>query len=75
MIKRRAVCIFHPDFDPDTSEAVEAAATVCKGMSQAGQAMVEEMIKDLKRTNPKLDDVEARDLALAFEYRVKKVEI
>lgn len=75
MSKRRAICIFHPDFDPNTSEAVESAASVCNGMAAAGQAMVEEIIKDLKRNNPDLDEVQAKDMALAFEYKIMKVEV
>jgi hypothetical protein len=74
-MKRRAVCIFHPDFDPDTPEAVEAASLVANGMRAAGQAIANEAIKDLQRENPDLDITDGQKIALAFEYRIIKVDI
>ena len=74
-MKRRAVCILHTDFDPDTPEAVEAASVVCNGMKAAGKAIVREAIKDLKRENPDIDEREGQAIALGFEYRIIKVDI
>lgn len=73
-MKRRAICIFHPDFDPDTSEAVESAAAVCNGMKQAGQAMVQEMLRDMKAKDPSIDINAGMSIGLAFEYKILKVE-
>lgn len=74
-MKRRAVCIFHTDFDPDTPEAVEAASVVCNGMKAAGKAIAREAIKDLKKENPELDVSEGQQIALGFEYRIIKVDV
>lgn len=74
-MKRRAICIFHPDFEADTKEAVEAARAVCAGMKGAGQAMIDEMIREMKLQNPDFDDVGATLAGLAFTYKIMKVEV
>lgn len=73
-MKRRCICIFHPDFDPDTSEAVESAAAFCNGMKQVGRTMAEEVLKDMKKQDPTLDIDAVLASGLAYEYKILKVE-
>jgi hypothetical protein len=75
MPKRRAIVILHPDFDPDTKEAVELAAEFCKGMREVGRAMMPHIAKDLTAEFPEIDLERANEIALGYQYKVMKVEI
>jgi hypothetical protein len=78
-MKRRCIVIMHPDFDPDTPEAIETTVMICTGMKLAGIAVTEQAVQDLKRENPDFDDSDAmriaQEVAQEFEYRVMKIEV
>ena len=73
-MKRRVVVIAHPDFDPDTKEAVEFAADFCKGMKEVGKAMIPTMIDDIEKNSGEIDREHAERIAYGFQYKVMKVD-
>lgn len=73
-MKRRAVCIFHPYFDPDTAEAVEFAAMFCSEAMSAGKSVLIAMLEDVKNDSTITDD-QAQSMINGFNYRVMKVDV
>jgi len=74
MAKRRAVVIMHPDFDPDTKEAVEICAEFCRGMREVGRAMMPQIAQDMASEHPEIDLERANEIAMGYEYKVIKVD-
>jgi hypothetical protein len=74
-MKRRAIVIFHPEFDPNTKEAIELAAETCNGMKQVGLSMVPAVVDDLEQNGDNIDRAAAEKMAFGFEFKVMKVDV
>lgn len=74
-MERRGIVIFHPDFDPDTPEAIELAQEFARGMREMGRSLVPAIVDDLQRDGVDIQTTEAQQIAMGFEYRILKVQI
>jgi hypothetical protein len=74
-MKRRAIVILNPEFDPNTKEAIELAAETCNGMKQVALSMIPAVVDDLENNGVDIDRPEAEKMTFGFEFRVMKVDV